>query len=135
MLTILTRDESFHVPLNVHFLKQVLARQNRTSADLHLRIVHKLLFATLTALPIASRPKAGAFDGLGTKQLAQAYAENLSLLFLEEPELGLPPPRFVLWLVGLSFNELKERAKTTETASAAAADRSQDRYQVAVQAL
>ncbi|HSC85709.1 MAG TPA: ferritin-like domain-containing protein, partial [Polyangiaceae bacterium] len=26
MLTILTRDESFHVPLNVHFLRQVLER-------------------------------------------------------------------------------------------------------------
>src|SRR5690606_16900690 len=27
MLTILTRDESFHVPLNVHFLRLVLERQ------------------------------------------------------------------------------------------------------------
>ena len=26
MLTILTRDEAFHVPLNVHFLRRVLAR-------------------------------------------------------------------------------------------------------------
>src|SRR6185369_5987898 len=26
MLTILTRDESFHVPLNVHFLRETLAR-------------------------------------------------------------------------------------------------------------
>ena len=32
MLTILTRDESFHVPLNVHFLRHVLSRADAARA-------------------------------------------------------------------------------------------------------
>ncbi len=36
MLTILTRDESFHVPLNVHFLRAVLAPERARSRERHL---------------------------------------------------------------------------------------------------
>ena len=39
MLTILTRDESFHVPLNVHFLREMLARhpgRSRLRLKVHL---------------------------------------------------------------------------------------------------
>ena len=46
MLTILTRDESFHVPLNVHFLREALAR-SPASARPRLQAIYKLLFAAL----------------------------------------------------------------------------------------
>ena len=32
MLTILTRDESFHVPLNVHFIREILQHERRAHA-------------------------------------------------------------------------------------------------------
>jgi hypothetical protein len=90
MLTVLARDESFHVPLNVHFLREVVRRD--PSARKRLARVHRLLFASLLLLPFASRPKAQAFDGIPRSTLVRAYAEALGGLFLNEPELGLTPP-------------------------------------------
>lgn len=104
MLTVLTRDESFHVPLNVHFLRLLLSQ--KPEALPRLRRIYRLLFASLVLLPLASRPKAKAFDGIPTLALARGYAEQLARLFLHEPELGLEPPRLVLSLLGLERAEL-----------------------------
>ncbi len=125
MLTILTRDESFHVPLNVHFLKRVLERRPQ-SARQRMRALYVLLFASLAALPLASRPKAKAFDRISTLELSRAYARELGSLFANEPELGLMPPRVLLWALGLSLAELRKspgEAVTSVAAAEAAADR------------
>jgi hypothetical protein len=132
MLTILTRDESFHVPLNVHFLRQIMAR--RPEAKRRLRVVFLLLFTSLLLLPLASRPKAQAFDGITTRELMRAYAEYLGRLFASEPELGLEPPRLLLWLVGVSRRDL-QRTDELSVASIEVAERAADRTAVAVTAL
>lgn len=98
MLTVLARDESFHVPLNVHFLREVVRRN--PAARRRLAWIHALLFSSLLLLPFASRPKARAFDGLSRRVLVRAYAQALAGLFVNEPELGLAPPRFISALVG-----------------------------------
>jgi hypothetical protein len=133
MLTILTRDESFHVPLNVHFLRQVLERRPRRD-QLRLQLLFKLLFASLVALPIASRPKAKAFDRIGLFTLSRAYAEQLGRLFLSEPDLGLEPPLVVLALLGLSRRKLSRQGAGI-SANVEAAERAADRDQVEVTAL
>ena len=132
MLTILTRDESFHVPLNVHFLRHILERD--PDARRRLRWIFLLLFTSLLALPLASRPKARAFDGIGTRQLARAYAEYLGRLFENEPDLGLRPPRLLLRLLGLTPQELR-RTDELSVASAEAAERAADRSATVVTAL
>lgn len=126
MLTILTRDESFHVPLNVHFLKAVLTR--RPSALGRARRLYRLVFVGLVLLPLASRPKARRFDGIGTRELARAYARELAGLFDDHPELGFEPPRLVLALLGVK----RERGTGEGTTSLAAAERAADRENVAV---
>ncbi len=131
MLTILTRDESFHVPLNVHFLRQVLSRN--PAAQRRLKWIFRLLFSSLVCLPLASRPKAKAFDGIGTRRLARAYAEQLSHVFLNEPDLGLEPPTLVLWLLGLSKAKLRKCREPSPT-SIEAAERAADREAVIVTA-
>jgi hypothetical protein len=98
MLTVLARDESFHVPLNVHFLREVVRRD--PSAKTRLAWVHALLFSSLLLLPFASRPKARAFDGIARLELVRAYARALAGLFVREPELGLSPPRWASLLIG-----------------------------------
>jgi hypothetical protein len=90
MLTVLARDESFHVPLNVHFLREVVRRD--PAAHRRLVWVHRLLFSSLLLLPFASRPKAQAFDGIERLTLVRAYAEALAGLFVNDPELGIEPP-------------------------------------------
>lgn len=132
MLTILTRDESFHVPLNVHFLRKILERQ--PEAKRRLRWIYLLLFFSLVALPLASRPKARAFDGIGVQDLARAYTEYLGRLFLNEPDLGLAPPALLLRLFGLSADTLR-RPDELSVASAEAAERAADRAATAVTAL
>jgi hypothetical protein len=133
MLTILTRDESFHVPLNVHFLRQILARRSRLER-VRLALLFKLLFASLVALPIASRPKAQAFDRIGLYALARAYAEQLGRLFLAEPDLGLVPPRGVLALFGFTRRGLA-RKDAGISASVEAAEMAAQRERVEVTAL
>jgi hypothetical protein len=133
MLTILTRDESFHVPLNVHFLRQVLKRQP-PSARRRLQLIYKLLFVSLVALPLASRPKAKAFDGISVLTLARAYAKELAELFAREHDLSFAPPTLVLFALGIPRRGLAENARVSVT-SVEAAERAADRQQVVVTAL
>jgi hypothetical protein len=132
MLTILTRDEAFHVPLNVHFLRRVLERD--PSGLPRLRRLYVLLFASLTLLPLASRPKAKAFDRIETRDLMRAYALELGRLFAREHDLRLAPPRLLLRLHGIHPDELTRGAETSPTSVEAAA-LAVDRENVAVTAL
>lgn len=129
MLTILTRDESFHVPLNVHFLSRIFARD--PGAVTRCRRLYGALFLGLVLLPLASRPKAQAFDRIGTLPLARAYARELAGLFDDHPELGFRAPRFALALLGVKLAERGEHSPT----SAAAAERAAERESVVVEAL
>lgn len=132
MLTILTRDEAFHVPLNVHFLRRVLERD--PTGLPRLRRLYLLLFASLVLLPLASRPKAKAFDHIETRALMRAYALELGRLFAREHDLALAPPRLLLRLLGISPRELERGAAQSPT-SVEAAERAIDREDVAVTAL
>jgi hypothetical protein len=117
----------------VHFLKRVLERRNGGSL-LRLRALYFLLYVSLVALPLASRPKARAFDRIGTLELARAYAEQLALLFSAEPELGLAPPRWLLTLLGARRLE-QLSANTPPPSSIEAAERAVERASVTVTAL
>lgn len=132
MLTILTRDESFHVPLNVHFLRRVLERD--PGARPRLRRLYWLLFSSLVLLPLASRPKAYAFDRIETRTLMRAYALELGRLFAREHDLNLAPPKLVLRLLGISPAELSPGSGPSPT-SVEAAERAIDRDEVVVTAL
>jgi hypothetical protein len=132
MLTILTRDEAFHVPLNVHFLRRVLARES--SGRARLQRLYRLLFVALVLLPLASRPKARAFDGIATHKLMRAYALELGRLFAREHDLELTPPRLLLRLLGITPAELK-RDEALSPTSVEAAERAVDRENVLVTAL
>jgi hypothetical protein len=46
-----------------------------------LRWIYRILFVALVALPLASRPKAKAFDRIGTLELSRAYAVEMGRLF------------------------------------------------------
>jgi hypothetical protein len=118
MLTILTRDESFHVPLNVHFLRDAVRRA--PEARPRLRALYHATFMALVASTIASRRRAEAFDGIPTRVLARAYAAELSRLFLEEDDLGLAPSRLLLRAFGLDATELR-RAPSSVSIEAAEA--------------
>ncbi len=132
MLTILTRDEAFHVPLNVHFLRRVLERD--PSGLRRLRRLYRLLFAALVLLPLASRPKARAFDGIDTLTLMRAYGLELGRLFAREHDLALSPPKALLWLLGIGERELT-RDQASSPTSVEAAERAIDRHNVTVTAL
>lgn len=131
MLTILTRDESFHVPLNVHFLRRVRARN--PAAFRRLRPIFHLTFFALLLLPFASRPKAQAFDRIERAELSRAYAEQLGRVFLGEPELGLLPVRWLLRWFGVDPERLRDAGPSAT--SALAAEHATDRADVEVTAL
>ena len=133
MLTILTRDESFHVPLNVHFLREALKR-SRTSR-LRLQVVHHLLFAALIGSSFASRRRAERFDKIPFRDLSRAYAEQLAKLFLDERDLSLRPPTLLLRLFGIDVDALAAAEDGPSVVSAAAAEAAADREQVRVTAL
>lgn len=133
MLTILTRDESFHVPLNVHFLERVLARTSKP-ARLRLVGVFHALYCALIASAAASRRRAFEFDRIPFRVLATAYAEQLGRLFAQAPSLGLRPPRLLLRAFGLRASELA-RGEEIGAASVAAAEAAVDRERVEVTAL
>jgi hypothetical protein len=120
MLTILTRDEAFHVPLNVYFLKCVLARKSPLERA-RLKVLHWLLFVSLLLLPLASRPKAKAFDQIGALQLMRGYARMLDAVFSQTPELGLSSPRLVLWALGVRGADLGSNDVLATNAEAAEA--------------
>jgi hypothetical protein len=141
LLTILTRDESFHVPLNVHFLRQSIKHQDSVSTPLEklerkvrITFVYHLLFAALLGSAYASRRRAKAFDQIPFRELAQAYAKYLGGLFIHESDLGLEPPRFLLWLLDLS-RETIEQSGASKSISVEAAEAAIDRERVAVDAL
>jgi len=131
MLTILTRDEAFHVPLNVHFLRRALQGAS-FSTRLRLRVVYEALFAVLVALPLASRPKSARFDRLGTLELARGYARELARVFDGDPSLALPAPRWVGLLTGDGATRPRPDEPVT---SADAAERAAEREAVRVEPL
>ncbi|HEY2365227.1 MAG TPA: ferritin-like domain-containing protein [Polyangiaceae bacterium] len=144
MLTILTRDESFHVPLNVHFLRRVLEHEGvggsaeggtprrRGDSPLRLRAVYHALSVALAASAAASRRRAKKFDNIPFKTLARAYTEQLGRLFVHADDLGFEPAKPLLWAFGLRRGDLDEHG---DIISADAAERAADRSQVVVEAL
>jgi hypothetical protein len=132
MLTILTRDESFHVPLNVHFLREALAHTR--SSPLRLKALYHALYVALIASAAASRRRAGAFDGIPFRELGGAYAEHLGRLFLHEPDLALAPSTTLLRLFGLDARALAA-SEDLSAVSIEAAERAVDRARTAVTAL
>ncbi len=133
MLTILTRDESFHVPLNVHFLRECSSLGLGSSPGRQ-RAIHDLLFTALLASAYASRRRARAFDNISFPTLARAYAEHLGRLFLHEPDLAFRPPEPLLWMCGLRSSELLA-AGDPSVVSVEAAEAAVEREKVAVVAL
>jgi hypothetical protein len=131
MLTVLTRDESFHVPLNVHFLRRILARAE-PHARRRLRPLYHLLTATLMASAAASRRRAKRFDNIPFRTLARAYAEHLGRLFVHADDLGFTPSRALLATVGLRRADLLGH---DDVLSVEAAERAADRTRVVVEAL
>jgi hypothetical protein len=130
MLTVLTRDESFHVPLNVHFLRQALAAA--PGGRTRLRALYNATFCALVASTVASRRRAARFDRIPTRVLARAYAEQLARLFLEESDLGLEPSWPLLRAFGLQRESL---LRAPSPVSLEAAERAVDREKVVVEAL
>lgn len=122
MLTILTRDESFHVPLNVHFLRQALARA--PSSRRRLRALYDATFVALIASTIPSRRRALRFDHIPQRALARAYAEELSRLFLEEDDLGLAPSALLMRVFAIDPRALR---RAPSPVSVEAAERAAER--------
>jgi hypothetical protein len=127
MLTILARDESFHVPLNVHFIREMLRHRTRSGAQrLKLEAVYHLVFWLLIASSAASRRVAQPFDRIPFVELSRAYAENLGRLFLHESDLQFSPPRLALRLFGLRPSSLMEGENILSAAGAEAFARRAD---------
>jgi hypothetical protein len=129
MLAILTRDESFHVPLNVHFLRQALARAPRSRR--RLRALYHAMFVALVASTIPSRRRAERFDAISRRVLSRAYAVELARLFLEQDDLGLEPSRALLRAFGLDRDALM---RAPSAVSLEAAERAAQRENVVVEA-
>jgi hypothetical protein len=140
MLTILTRDESFHVPLNVHFLRETLKHKRALSAKgegesrRRMKVIYNVLFVALLGSAAASRRRAEKFDRIPFNELSTAYAEHLGRLFLRESDLDLSPPWALLRLFRLSRDELAS-SEDPSTVSIEAAEAAVDRDRVAVTAL
>lgn len=136
MLTILTRDESFHVPLNVHFLRETLKRTRAEEGQsrLRMKVIYNVLFVALLGSSAASRRRAEKFDKIPFKELSTAYADQLARLFLRESDLDLMPPAGLLRVFGLDRDEL---ARSTEPSavSVEAAEAAVEREHVVVTAL
>jgi hypothetical protein len=131
MLTILTRDESFHVPLNVHFLRRILEHE-RVDSPLRLRAVYHTLSVALAASAAASRRRAKKFDNIPFKTLARAYTEQLGRLFVHADDLGFEPSRALLYAFGIRRRDLDNH---DDIISAEMAERAADRRNVIVEAL
>jgi hypothetical protein len=125
MLAILTRDESFHVPLNVHFLRQALVRA--PDARPRLRALYHATFLALVASTLPSRRRAQRFDRIPRRRLSQAYATELARLFLEESDLGLKPSGLLLRAFGLDGDTL---LRVPSAVSIEAAERAAERENV-----
>ena len=134
MLTILTRDESFHVPLNVHFLRETMKRRPGLPTRLRMKAIYHLLFLALLGSAAASRERAALFDKVTFKELSTAYAEHLGRLFLQEADFDLTPSTLLLRLFGLDPAELRASEGPSFT-SVRAAEEAVDRTRVTVTAL
>lgn len=136
MLTILTRDESFHVPLNVHFLREALKRSSASSVSMRLRLrgVYHLLFVALLGSAAASRRRAEKFDHISFRELSTAYAEHLGRLFLHESDLSFTPSSLLLRLFGLDRDALAA-SEDSSAVSVRAAEAAVERERVDVTAL
>jgi hypothetical protein len=97
-------------------------------------VIFHLLFFSLVALPIFSRPKAQAFDGMSVRDLARGYAEQLGSLFLNEPELALTPPGWFLRALSIDPDELI-KGEAPGVSSVEAAEKAASREAVQVTAL
>lgn len=137
MLAILTRDESFHVPLNVHFVREVLKRDTSLATQLRLRATYYSVFAALILSSWASRRVAAAFDQISFRELSTAYVENLSRIFAQSPDLSLRPPKSLLKLFAIDAGSLLDSKPGTDLLSttAEAAEAAADRASVQVSAL
>ena len=133
VLTILTRDESFHVPLNVHFIREIL-RHNPERSRTRLKAIYQMVFHSLVLMSLGSRKVARDFDRITWKDLTKAYVENLGRLFVNEPDLDFQPPRHLLAAFGLSRAGLKE-TEGPSAVSIAAAEAAARREDVRVDAL
>lgn len=133
LLTILTRDEAFHVPLNAHFMREVIRKQPDTSRW-RLQLIYQVMFVALVASTIASRRRAKRFDKLTVRDLARAYAEQLAGLFEHGDALALAPPRWLLRLLGIDAARLKQ-VRAQAATGVAAAEASAERSEVVVTAL
>ncbi|HEX7616683.1 MAG TPA: ferritin-like domain-containing protein [Thermoanaerobaculia bacterium] len=130
VLTILTRDESFHVPLNVHFIREILKHHPERSRT-RLKAIYQMVFHSLVLLSLGSRKVAQQFDHVTWKELTSAYVENLGRLFVNEPDLDFAPPRHLLAAFGMSRSSLKN-ADGVDAISVAAAEAAARREDVIV---
>lgn len=119
VLTILTRDESFHVPLNVHFIREILKHHPERSRA-RLKAIYQLVFHSLVLMSLGSRKVSQDFDRITWKELTKAYVENLGRLFVNEPDLDFAPPRHLLAAFGLSRSGLREIGGPSAVSIAAA---------------
>jgi len=123
VLKILTRDESFHIPLNVHFIREILARHPERSR-LRLKLIYQVVFHSLVTMSYGSRKVAQAFDHVTPRELTTAYVENLGRLFAHESDLDFAPPKHLLRAYGITDARLAESdgpgAITVEAAEKAA---------------
>jgi hypothetical protein len=119
VLTILTRDESFHVPLNVHFIREILKHHPERSRA-RLRAIYQIVFHSLVLMSLGSRKVAQEFDRIGWKELTAAYVENLGRLFVNEPDLDFAPPSHLLAAFGMSRNSLRNTGGVDAVGVAAA---------------
>jgi hypothetical protein len=133
MLTILTRDESFHVPLNVHFLREAL-KWSPPSMRRRLQVIYHLLFVSLLGSAAASRRRAERFDRIPFRELSTAYAAHLARLFLHERDLAFTPSAALLGLFGLDRDELAA-SEDLSAVSVRAAEAAVERERVTVTAL
>jgi hypothetical protein len=130
VLTILTRDESFHVPLNVHFIREILKHHPERSRA-RLKAIYQMVFHSLVLLSLGSRKVARDFDRISWKELTSAYIENLGRLFVNEPDLDFAPPRHLLAAFGMSRGSLRN-ADGVDAISVAAAEAAARREDVNV---
>ncbi len=119
VLTILTRDESFHVPLNVHFIREILKHYPERSRG-RLKAIYQMVFHSLVLMSLGSRKVARDFDRIEWKELTRAYVENLGRLFVNEPDLDFQPPRPLLAAFGISRASLRETEGPSAVSIAAA---------------
>lgn len=131
MLTILTRDESFHVPLNAHFLRRIFEREP-AHARRRAQVLYHVLTGALVASAAASRRRALTFDRIPFSVLARSYAGALTRLFAQAPDLGLAPmPGLVPLLRSLG----EESTTPDDPLSIRAAEAAVERENVTIAAL